>query len=141
MILSITGGRRNPDGSILVPSHYQLRQFEILLAHLGATEVHDGNALGTDRFVHRLIATRIPDVDAVAWPVISADGPWPRAGHRRNRRMLVESKSQGLIAFPGGTGTENCIRTALSLGLRVWQWQGDREQGEFREITRKGESR
>lgn len=35
------------------------------------------------------------------------DGPWPGAGPNRNTRMILESKPDMGICFPGGTGTWN----------------------------------
>ena len=41
------------------------------------------------------------------------------AGPIRNREMLKAERPHLVIAFPGGQGTHNCVRTARKLGLRV----------------------
>jgi YspA, cpYpsA-related SLOG family len=41
------------------------------------------------------------------------------AGPIRNARMLEEGKPDLVIAFPGGKGTSNMIRQALSAGIPV----------------------
>ena len=43
------------------------------------------------------------------------------AGPVRNRKMLEENKGCLVIAFPGGKGTKNCVKTALKLGMTVLQ--------------------
>lgn len=76
-------------------------------------------------------------VQILPYPVdIRVDGPFPLAGHKRNARMLRDSKAGVLIAFPGQGGTANCVETGLRMGIGVWQWDGDRERGEFKEIAR-----
>lgn len=42
-----------------------------------------------------------------------------RAGVRRNQRMLDEGQPEGLIAFPGGSGTRDMVRRAEAAGIRV----------------------
>lgn len=41
------------------------------------------------------------------------------AGPIRNRRMLFDFKPDIVIAFPGGRGTEDMIRQAEQLGIKV----------------------
>lgn len=40
-----------------------------------------------------------------------------RAGHVRNRQMLVEGKPDMVLAFPGGVGTANMIGQAMQAGV------------------------
>jgi hypothetical protein len=42
-----------------------------------------------------------------------------RAGPIRNRLMLIEHPDAVVIAFPGGAGTANCVRTAVSQNMIV----------------------
>lgn len=42
-----------------------------------------------------------------------------REGHRRNRRMLDGAAPEKLIAFPGGTGTGNCVEEARKRGMPI----------------------
>lgn len=41
------------------------------------------------------------------------------AGPRRNRAMLTLGPD-GVVAFPGGTGTADMVRAALEAGVKVW---------------------
>jgi hypothetical protein len=61
-------------------------------------------------------------------PVVGVGANWKKlgraAGPERNRRMLEAALQDAggdgsvvLISFPGGKGTENCIETALSMGI------------------------
>jgi hypothetical protein len=43
------------------------------------------------------------------------------AGPIRNGVMLAESRPDGVVAFPGGSGTADCVRQAKALGLKVWE--------------------
>lgn len=42
-----------------------------------------------------------------------------RAGPARNRLMLEVTRPNLLVAFPGGGGTANCVKTARELGIEV----------------------
>lgn len=54
------------------------------------------------------------------YPVDHAlDGPWPRAGGKRNRRMYNDAQPQLVIAFPGGKGTSSMVYYAKSQGCEV----------------------
>lgn len=44
-----------------------------------------------------------------------------RAGPMRNQRMLEEGKPDAVVAFPGGTGTEDMVRRAAASGLPIWR--------------------
>lgn len=59
-----------------------------------------------------------PSVRVVAYP---AD--WKKhgkaAGPIRNKQMLDEGKPDLVIAFPGGKGTEDMVRRAKAIGVRV----------------------
>lgn len=41
------------------------------------------------------------------------------AGHLRNQRMLDVAQPQGVVAFPGGAGTEDMIKRAKAAGVTV----------------------
>jgi len=34
--------------------------------------------------------------------------------------MIDEGKPDGVVAFPGGRGTEDMVRRAAAAGLKVW---------------------
>ena len=76
-------------------------------------------------------AARGADMSAALWGQMHADidiltfpADWDThgnaAGHLRNARMLVEGKPEGVIAFPGNTGTSDMVRKAKAAGLPVW---------------------
>lgn len=41
------------------------------------------------------------------------------AGHLRNQRMLDVGQPQGVVAFPGGAGTEDMVKRAKAAGVTV----------------------
>ena len=41
------------------------------------------------------------------------------AGHRRNQQMLDEGKPDLVVAFPGGTGTQNMVKISRQQGFEV----------------------
>ncbi len=43
-----------------------------------------------------------------------------RAGPIRNRRMLAEARPDGIVAFPGDSGTANMVEIAEAAGVPVW---------------------
>jgi len=53
------------------------------------------------------------------------DAEWDRygkgAGPIRNQRMIDEGKPDGVVAFPGRTGTANMIDLAHKAGIPVWE--------------------
>lgn len=56
-------------------------------------------------------------------PYVGVPAEWNKygdqAGMIRNKLMLNDWKPQAVIAFPGGTGTSNCVREAKKLGIPV----------------------
>ena len=118
--IAITGGRDHS------PSFVEMAAFWGLWYQIRGTVLLHGDARGVDRYVSRGVkATGCYPV--IPFPVDTAiDGPWPLAGHHRNRRMLVDGHAEGLIA--------NCVSTALVLGLKVWEWR--EEKGMFERIDR-----
>lgn len=81
-------------------------------------EVLVGDASGLDSLVYELTTYHKCRVFAADW-----DNYGRAAGPRRNRAMLVEGKAELLVAFPGGRGTANCIRTAHELDIPVLEVQ------------------
>lgn len=161
--ITITGGRRDERGAVLIPSLYQLHSFwDLAYTLLGMRYLRHGKAIGTDRIVAEYVSNKNRGWDTVAidgslpiWRLermahnprviaiepfsvdVRIDGPWPLAGHHRNSRMLqTPPQAEVLIAFPGGSGTAHCVETGLRMWIAVWQWKGDRERGMFREIAR-----
>lgn len=54
-----------------------------------------------------------------------------RAGPIRNALMLEEGKPDGVVAFPGGSGTKDMVKQARAAGVTVWKpikWSEDDEK-------------
>ncbi len=43
------------------------------------------------------------------------------AGPIRNQAMLTDGRPDGVVAFPGGYGTDDMMLRALEAGVKVWQ--------------------
>lgn len=60
-------------------------------------------------------------------PYIGFPAEWNKkgkaAGPERNREMLM-TQPDGLIAFPGGTGTEDMVKAAAEQGVNAWRPKG-----------------
>ncbi len=80
-----------------------------------------GGASGADSLAGQWAESRGVPVD-----VFQAD--WKKlgqiAGPVRNQRMLDEGKPNGVIAFPGGTGTADMCRRATAAGIKIWKPYG-----------------
>jgi len=89
------------------------------------------DAFATDNQIETLIHGDAPGADrlAAAWaemrgvPVEAYPADWKRHGYSagpiRNRKMIAEGKPDFVIAFPGGSGTADCIRQARAAGITV----------------------
>lgn len=92
------------------------------LAH-GATPTRDGADWHADAWAKAHIggAWRFPVMPEV-------DGPWPGAGFARNARMLRDFRMgkpiHGVVAFPGGNGTQHMAVIAERAGIPVWRPYG-----------------
>jgi len=129
---AVTGGRY--DSTTHTPNKLSRRQeteLLILLDRRGISRLAHGAAAGYDTSCAYAVLLGRPKIELAAHPVEPQDGPWPTAGHRRNRRMLETSQAQILIALPGGSGTAHCLSEALVMGLEVWEWNGERDRGSF----------
>ena len=89
--------------------------YDLVLAH--------GGASGADT-----LAGRWAEENEIPVTVFEADwkGHGKSAGPVRNRRMLEEFRPDFVIAFPGGAGTENCVRFAHQRGILVVRVRGER---------------
>lgn len=88
------------------------------VARLGLDRVAVGDATGADAFGASWAADR-----AIPFTVFVAD--WERlgngAGPARNLNMLLETKPDFVIAFPGSKGTRNMVGLAEKAGVRVYR--------------------
>lgn len=104
----ITGGRDyTPTEAELQECADILRDFDVVL---------HGDCRGVDR-------TAAEYLQKWGWEVIACPADWEKhgksAGPIRNREMLSRRGVRLLVAFKGGAGTWNCIRTAKALGRDV----------------------
>jgi hypothetical protein len=79
-------------------------------------KVIDGAAPGADRLAHQWATAR-------NIPTLRFRADWrmhgKAAGPIRNAQMLRDGKPDLVIAFPGGSGTEDMIRQARAAGVEV----------------------
>lgn len=109
--VAITGSRGH------TPTREELNAFWALFDRVDGVELHHGDEQGVDRGVAIAFHRSRPELKIVAHP---AD--WGRlgksAGPIRNQDMM---RAAGiLIAWPGGRGTESCVRIARDLGRPVY---------------------
>jgi len=80
------------------------------------TLIIQGGALGADCFaLEWAVSRKVPHKTYHAeWNKYGKS-----AGTKRNRLMLFENQSATVTAFPGGTGTKNCVDTAKQLNMKV----------------------
>lgn len=107
MKIVVTGGRDFKDKNFVDEVLYALNPKEIFV----------GDAQGVDAFT-----VEWAELNGITGDLFYAD--WEnlgkKAGPIRNRTMLkAASRDAIVIAFPGGKGTENCIKQAKELGMIV----------------------
>lgn len=127
MILLVTGGRNYceyMDDKPACVTHAERRALAAALLRIHAvrpiTKLVHGAARGADKWSGLWAATMGIAVDPYAVDK-AKDGPWPAAGPRRNQRMLTESKPDGFVQFPGGTGTADMTRRCLAANIPEWR--------------------
>lgn len=110
MRVLVCGGREFHDYSFLE------RCLNYLHKENRFTALIHGDARGADRMAKAWAgARRIP---AYGYPARwTTDGK--AAGPLRNQRMLDEGKPDLVVAFEGGTGTEDMVRRARKAGVKV----------------------
>ena len=106
--ICVTGGRDFTDSTLVKETLDAYLGQDVTLAH--------GNAPGADTLC-ALYACR------VGWPVKCYPADWKTykkaAGGLRNSLMLQDFNPDILVAFPGGSGTADCCRKALTKGVKV----------------------
>jgi predicted Rossmann-fold nucleotide-binding protein len=89
-----------------------------LHARKSITLIIEGGAPGADRLAREW-------AEASGVPVRTFEAEWERFGRRagplRNKGMLDEGEPDGVVAFPGGTGTNNMIDLATAYRVKVWR--------------------
>ncbi len=93
-----------------------------LHAKVTITEIAQGGAPGADKEARRWALAR-----GVPCKTFKADWekygrhPGSKAGPIRNAEMLAAFKPDGVVAFPGGTGTLSMIAIARMAKVKVWE--------------------
>lgn len=112
MIVTVTGGRDFSDRGFV---YYVL---DGMHASERVTTVRQGGGKGLDWWARWWCGDR--QVPVQTFQAVWENGK--RAGPIRNRKMLeARPLCDGVVAFPGGKGTQNCVQTARSLGLPVFE--------------------
>jgi hypothetical protein len=114
--LCVTGGRHYKDRALLfraLDATHRVCGISALIH--GACPTNEGADWMADAWAlaNGIMVERYPVDHRV-------DGNWPSAGPQRNRRMLHYGKPDGIIAFEGGPGTDNCVYQASRLRIKVW---------------------
>lgn len=108
MKLIIAGGR---DCSLTLEDYTFLHA---LVKYEGVTEIVSGGAPGADQ-EGEIWAKQV----GLKLTVMEANWKYgPMAGHARNGKMA--RYADALVAFPGGTGTDNMVRQAKENGIKVF---------------------
>jgi hypothetical protein len=110
--VAISGGRD------YVPSQADIEAFWKIWDRVGGVELHHGGANGTDKYMGGVMRRHQPEAKIVVH-LPDWDRQGKAAGPIRNRQMLAQADV--LIAFPGGKGTDDCIRAARELNRPVWR--------------------
>lgn len=112
MILCVCGGRDFEDRAFVFATLDRIHKKRPI-----TTLVH-GAAPGADWFAQMWARAR-----AVRYVGCPAD--WDRlgrgAGPVRNAYMAAQEGIEGLLAFPGGTGTADMVRRAREAGIKVME--------------------
>lgn len=110
MIVIVTGGRNYADQ-----------------AHVFATL----DRIDDDRQITRLVVGSRRGADELAYRWATSNGrrvdvhyaDWRKhgraAGPIRNAKMIAEERPDLVVAFPGGSGTADCVRQARAAGVEV----------------------
>ena len=111
LVVVVTGGRDYADQARVAWA------LDGLVTHYGISILHAGDAKGADT-----LALRWADAHGV--PKKKHEADWDThgraAGPIRNRAMLREATPDLVVAFPGGSGTKDCVSAAKGFGFRVW---------------------
>ncbi|MFA4971540.1 MAG: DUF2493 domain-containing protein [bacterium] len=104
------------------------RVFEVLdklHAERGIDALIHGAARGADTLAAQWVLRTFHIADVFKCDLFSFPANWDRDGYAagpiRNRRMLDEGKPDLVVAFPGGKGTEDCVRQARKAGVEVME--------------------
>lgn len=115
MRILVCGGRDYTDKEAV------FRALDAVHAKLGITCIIHGDARGADRIGKEWALSR--RINHEPYPA-DWNNNGKRAGPIRNQQMLDEGNPDGVVEFPGGTGTADMCRRAEAAGLKVWKPYG-----------------
>lgn len=114
MIIVVTGGRNYKD------KEQVFKALNHVHARRGISELYHGGCSGADKLAEEWALKN-------SVPVKCFPADWKKhgksAGPVRNIEMIRTAKqngSAGLVAFPGGRGTQNAVTTAKMFKINVW---------------------
>jgi len=115
MKIVVTGGRDFNE------PYFVGRHLDKLHAKYRFTALVEGGARGVDRFAKHWARQATPAVIHISEQLTQDE--WDQygkmAGAVRNGRMLRIHTPALVIAFPGGSGTANCVELAEALGIDI----------------------
>ena len=116
MRIIVTGSHKSRDKEAV----YQA--LDLLHERRGVSFLVQGAADGVDYFAWQWAKERgVPCGSYAAdWHSLGR-----RAGPIRNQEM-IDDGADGVVAFPGGPGTRDCVKRAREAGIKVWEPYGKR---------------
>lgn len=117
MKLLVCGGRDYKDWPTIK------RVLDAVHAKRLVTMVITGAADGAD--IRAMVWAALRGIKSTDFQYEVTPEEWKRvgkaAGPLRNQRMLDEQKPDGVVAFPGGAGTADMVRSARAAGVKVYE--------------------
>lgn len=109
-------------GSLVFPDrHAVFHALDLVLTHRRVDMLIHGAAAGVDTLADQWAVAR--GIRRQPFPI--SPEQWARVGMAasplRNTRMLLEGRPDGVVAFPGGPGTEDMVLQARVAGIPVWR--------------------
>ncbi|MFN3885519.1 MAG: DUF2493 domain-containing protein [Aquabacterium sp.] len=101
--------------------HAVFHALDLVLTRRRVDTLIHGAAAGVDTVADQWAVAR--EIQRQVFPV--SPEQWARVGLAasplRNTRMLLEGRPDGVVAFPGGPGTEDMVLQARVAGIPVWR--------------------
>lgn len=111
-VLIVCGGRDYEDRAFVY------RAMDYIAARRTITYVVEGGQTGADTFAREWAKER-------GVPVHTEEAQWTLygkpAGPIRNRKMLIDWEPNGVVAFPGNSGTQNMMDQAAQRNVPIYQ--------------------
>lgn len=120
MKICVTGGREynNKDEVFAYLDYIHKYRFCITSLIHGACQDRKGNLRGADKWADEWATARM--IPCTQFPA-DWNNMGNSAGPYRNR-VMIGTKPDFVVAFPGGSGTEDCVKAACDKGVPVMRW-------------------